>query len=114
MALANSPETQRIRASFELSWSVVFLAGAAVFDWDWLWDCALLEEAPAFGKRGISSSEEKLGTGFAGGRRLLIRGTSASAKRKIVSDKASQFDICTADPDVAGTRLSYSTMPRSG
>jgi len=92
---------------------VVFFAAGAFFDWDWVWDCALSEDAPAFGKRGISSSEGKLGAGFAGGRRLLTRGTSASAKSKSVSDRASQFDICTADPDLVGTHLPYSTMPRS-
>src|SRR3977135_4584695 len=84
--------------SFDGCWRVAFFEAGGVFDEDWPWDCALSADAPVLGKRGISSSEGKLRAGFAGGRRLLIRGTSASAKRKIVSDKASQFDICAAAP----------------
>ncbi len=91
-----------MRASFESSWSVAFFAEGVAFDWGWLWDWAPSEDEPASGKRGISSSEGKLGGGFAGGRRLLMRGTSASARSKSVSDKASQFGIFTRDPDLAG------------
>jgi hypothetical protein len=56
-----------------------------------------------FGNSGMSPSEGKLGAGLAGGRRLLTRGTSASAIRKSVNGRASQFDICTAAPAWAGT-----------
>src|SRR5260370_35120707 len=92
-----------MRLSFEFSGSVVFFAGGAVFDWDWLWDCVLSGVEAAFGNRGISSSEGKLGEGFPGGRRLLTRGTSAAAKSKIAEDKASQLDVIRrANPAIAG------------
>jgi hypothetical protein len=82
-------------------------------DGDWLWDWAVSEDVPAFGKRGISSSEGKPGAGLAGGRRLLTRGMSASAKSKNARGIASQFDINSANPDLPGAYVPYSTMPRS-
>ena len=103
-----------MRFSFEFSWSVAlgFFAGGAAFDCDWLWGCVPSDDAPAFGKRGISSSAGKLGEEFAGGRRLLTRGTSASAKRKSVSDKASQIIVTHSGPwTEEGPRIHYSTMP---
>ena len=81
----------------------MFFEGDAIFDGDWLWDCALSEDAPAFGKRGISSDEGKPSAALVGGRRLLTRGMSASAKSKNARGMASQFDISTTDPDVAGS-----------
>src|SRR5882672_11082405 len=97
-ALANSPETYRINASFELSWSVVLAAALEVFAGDcplaWL---SFGDDAP-LGKRGISPSGGKLAAGIAGGRRLLTRGTSASANRRSAIDKASQLGIIGAGP----------------
>src|SRR6266478_6640065 len=86
---------------------MVFFEGGADFDWDWLWDCAVSDDGPAFGKRGISSSEGKVGDGLAGGRRLVTRGMSASAKSKNARGMASQFDINSANPDLAGVCTVY-------
>ena len=80
----------------------MFLGAEGVFDDDWPCNCALSEDAPAFRNRGISPSEGKPGVGFAGGRRLLTRGMSASAKSKNARDKASQFDMISAAQDLPG------------
>src|SRR6266446_1619739 len=96
-----------MRLSLEVSWRVAFFG---VPEGDWLRDWPSSEDAPAFGKRGISPSEGKLVTWFAGMRRLLTRGTSASAKSKNTRDKASQFDISTSGPSSAGVHFSYSMM----
>src|SRR6267142_1415956 len=95
-ALANSPETYRISESFELSWSValaaVAFAGGGALPW-----VSFEEDAP-LGKSRMSPSGGKLATGFTGGRRLLRRGTSASANSRRAIDKASQLGIIGADP----------------
>src|SRR5260370_18905803 len=96
-----------MRSSCDFCCSVGFLAGGGIFGWDWFWDCARAEDGPVFGKRGISSAEGKLGAGLAGGRRLLTRGTSASAKSKSVSDKASQFDMGAVDSTLGSAYLFY-------
>src|SRR5258708_17173088 len=113
-ALANSPETYRINASFELSWSVVL---AAVFE-VLAGDCALLcescEDDAALGKSGISPYGGKLETWLAGGRRPLTRGTSASANNRNAIDNASQLGMIRAAPDRGGAPIPYSTMQWDG
>src|SRR5713101_4615839 len=96
-----------MRLSLEVSWRVAFFG---VPEGDWLRDWPSSEDAPAFGKRGISPSEGKLVTWFAGVRRLLTRGTSASARSKKARGKASQFDIGTRAPARLGVHFSYSMM----
>src|SRR5258707_11249854 len=96
-----------MRLSLEVSWRVVFFG---VPEGCWLWGWRSSEDSPAFGKSGISPSEGKLVAGFAGVRRLLTRGTSASAKSKKARGKASQFDIGTRAPARLGVHFSYSMM----
>jgi len=60
--------------------------------------CPSLEDEAPLGKSGMSPSGGKLALGFAGERRLLTRGTSASAKRRSAIEKTSQLGIIGADP----------------
>src|SRR6266850_4453738 len=90
-ALANSPETYRISESFELSWSVVLTPVPEVFAGDCALLCVSFEDDAPLGKSGMSPSGGKLATGFTGGRRLLTRGTSASANSRRAIDKVSQL-----------------------
>src|SRR6267378_629023 len=106
-ALANSPETYRISESFELSWSVVLAAVLEVFAGDCALLCVSFEDDAALGKSGISPSGGKLATGFAGGRRLLTRGTSASANSRRAIDKASQLVIIGATRPGRAASLFY-------
>src|SRR6266850_2214178 len=96
-ALANSPETYRISESFELSWSVVLAAVLEVLAGDCALLCGSFEDDAPLGKSRMSPSGGKLATGFTGGRRLLTRGTSASANSRKAIEKASQLGIIAAD-----------------
>ena len=112
MALANSPETKRIKVSLAVSESG-WLGELTGFVCAW----ALSDGSPATGKMGISSSEGKLSAGFSDGRRLLTRGTSASAKSKKARGMANQFDIPStnhARAPARGTRIPYSMMRGGG
>src|SRR5882672_2082488 len=112
-ALANSPETYRISESFELSWSVVLAAVLEVLAGDCALLCGSFEDDAPLGKSRMSPSGGKLATGFTGGRRLLTRGTSASANSRRAIDKASQLGIIGAHPTGSvGIPIHDSTMQR--